>query len=66
MFPRPMSDLGMWARAFVSAVESADRANHKRGRDVEIAPGRLVLTAPDGSRWALTVADDGTLGTVAV
>ena len=34
--------------------------------DVEIGGERLVLTAPDGSRWSVTVANDGTLSTTEI
>jgi len=27
-----------------SMAEKADMENHKRGRDVEISPGRLIIT----------------------
>lgn len=42
-------------------LEQADKQNHKRGRDVEIGTGRLILTAPDGTRWAVSVDSSGTL-----
>lgn len=49
------------------AIEQADRNNHKRGRDIEVGKDeRIVLTAADGGRWALTVNNDGTLNTSAV
>ncbi len=34
----------------------------RRGSDVEVGAGRVILKSPDGTRWALTVADDGTVG----
>lgn len=45
-------------------IEAADRDNLKRGRDLDLgnATVGLILVSPDGSRWRLTVADDGTLG----
>jgi hypothetical protein len=48
------------------ALELADGRNHKRGQDMEIAPGRLILTAPNGTRYALTVDNLGALGTTAL
>ncbi|MFA7434716.1 MAG: hypothetical protein WCZ72_13535 [Gemmobacter sp.] len=42
-------------------LERADAENHKRGRDIEVGVARLILTSPDGTRWTVTVADDGTL-----
>jgi hypothetical protein len=47
-------------------LEAADRENHKRGRDIEVNPGRLILTSPDGTRWSVTVDDTGTLSAVPV
>jgi hypothetical protein len=39
-----------------------DGESLKRGRDIELAAGeRLILRSPDGSRFYLSVADDGTL-----
>lgn len=43
-----------------------DERNFKKGRDLELARGeRIILRASDGSKWALVVATDGTLSTVA-
>lgn len=42
-------------------LEAADRENHKRGRDVEIGEGRLILTSPDGTRFDITVSNAGAL-----
>jgi hypothetical protein len=41
------------------AMRRADGENHKRGRDVEVGAARLILTAPNGSRWALSVSNAG-------
>ena len=47
-------------------IEAADRDNLKRGRDLDLgtAAAGLILVSPDGTRWRLTVADDGTLAAV--
>ena len=42
-------------------IELADRENHKRGRDIEVEPGRLILTSPDGTRWNITVDNAGSI-----
>lgn len=47
-------------------IERADQQNHKRGRDIEIHPGRLILTSPNGTRWSLTVDNSGTVSATAV
>ena len=44
----------------------ADGENLKRDRDADVGKGRLILTAPDGSRHALVVDNAGVLSTVAV
>jgi len=31
-------------------IEQADGFNHKRGRDIEVSPGRLIIRSPDGTR----------------
>lgn len=47
-------------------IEAADRDAHKRGRDIEVAKARLILTAPNGTRYAVTVSNAGALSAVAV
>lgn len=42
-------------------IEAADRENHKRGRDVEIGQGRLILTSPNGTRYDITVSNAGAI-----
>ena len=47
-------------------AEMADAQNHKRGRDIEVGEARLILTAPNGARWSVTVSNTGTLSAVAL
>lgn len=47
-------------------VELADAMNYKRDRDLEIGDNRVILTSPNGSRYALTVDNAGVLGTALV
>ena len=47
-------------------VELADRMNYKRDRDLEIGQNRVILTSPNGSRYAITVSNAGVLSAVAV
>jgi hypothetical protein len=49
-----------------AAIERADAENLKRGRDIEVGGGRLILTSPDGTRFRLIVGNDGSLGTEAL
>jgi len=37
-----------------------------KNTDFEPHPGRIILRSPDGSRFSLSVANDGTLSTVAL
>lgn len=43
------------------ALEQEDRRNRKLGVDVEIGREKLVLTAPNGTRYGLTVSNAGVL-----
>ena len=47
-------------------VQMADAMNYKRDRDLEIGDNRVILTSPNGSRYALTVTNAGVLGTTPV
>jgi hypothetical protein len=48
------------------AMGQADKQNYKRGQDIELQPGqRLILRAPDGSRWRITVTPAGAVGAAA-
>jgi hypothetical protein len=47
-------------------IEQADRRNHKKGQDVEIGEGRLILTSPNGTRYNVTVSDLGNLSATAI
>jgi hypothetical protein len=47
-------------------LELDDSKNHKRGSDVEIGVGRLILTSPNGTRYSITVSNAGVISAVAV
>ena len=47
-------------------LEMADLQTHKRGQDIEVGQARLILTAPNGARWSVTVSNIGTLSAVAL
>ena len=47
-------------------LEVADLDNFKRGRDLEIGAGRIILTSPNGTRWLLTVSNAGALSAVSL
>jgi len=48
----------------LSQIEKADQLNHKRNRDVEIGKARLIVTSPNGTRYALAVSNAGVLTAV--
>jgi len=48
-----------------SAIEREDARNLKKGGNILVGKSALVLTAPDGSLWRITVADAGVLSAVA-
>lgn len=47
-------------------LEAEDQKAHKRGRDIEVSPARLILASPDGTRWSVTVDNAGVLSTSVV
>ena len=42
-------------------LEQEDLRNRKADTDLEIGANRLILQSPDGTRFSVTVANDGTL-----
>jgi len=65
--PQPFGALSVMQEADMRrAIEAADRENHKRGRDVDISPGRLILTSPNGTRYEVVVSNAGALSASAV
>tara|TARA_R110000803_G_scaffold19620_3_gene51251 strand:- start:331 stop:537 length:207 start_codon:yes stop_codon:yes gene_type:complete len=47
-------------------IEQEDRRNFKKDTDMNINDGRLILKAPNGTRYKLTVDNSGNLGTTAI
>lgn len=48
-------------------AEAEDVRNRKIGTNIELgATERLIVRSPDGTRWFLTVADDGTVGATSI
>lgn len=55
-----------WMENMRDAIRKADAENYKRTQDIEMINGkRIILTAPDGGQWALSVDNAGALSTVA-
>ena len=42
-------------------IEQADNLNRKKNQDVELRGERLILQSPDGTRFSITVANNGTI-----
>lgn len=42
-------------------IEQADNLNRKKNQDIELRGERLILQSPDGTRFNITVANDGTI-----
>jgi hypothetical protein len=42
-------------------IEQADNLNRKKNQDVELRNERLILQSPDGTRFSITVANNGTI-----
>jgi len=47
-------------------IEQADGLNHKKNQDVEVGAARLILRAPNGARYSITVDNSGNLGATAI
>ena len=47
-------------------LEAEDQRSHKRGRDIEVSPARLILTSPNGTRYSVTVDNAGAISTSVV
>lgn len=43
------------------AIEREDARNLKKGGNILVGKGALVLTAPNGSLWQITVSNSGAL-----
>jgi len=46
-------------------LESEDLRNYKTNKDIEVGANRIILTSPNGTRYALAVSNAGVLSTVA-
>jgi len=65
---RPNSEYSLFAETERNlALEEADRSNFKHFEDVDLANNeRLILVAPNGNRYSVTVDNSGNLGTTAI
>ena len=66
-FSSYVPDMKHWLKYEVSRtvdLEDADKSNFKHFEDVALAnKERLILVAPNGNRYAVTVDNSGNLGT---
>jgi len=49
-----------------SILERADAENHKRNRDIEVSPGRLIIKSPNGTRYTIEVSNVGVISATAL
>lgn len=49
-----------------SVLERADAENHKRNRDIEVSPGRLIIKSPNGTRYSIEVSNAGVISATAL
>ena len=47
-------------------IEQADAQNLKKQADIEMGQARVILTSPNGTRYAIQVSNVGVLSAVAV
>lgn len=47
-------------------LEQADERNLKRGEDILVRPGRLILVSPSGLQYQLKVSNTGVLSAVLI
>jgi len=69
-FASYVPDMKYWLKYEVSRtvdLEDADKSNFKHFEDVDLAnKERLILVAPNGNRYSVTVDNSGNLGTTAL
>lgn len=65
--PRPPSNYdARWASELKRTIDQLEQQAHKKGQDVDLGGGRVILVAPNGTRYALTVSNAGALSAVPV
>lgn len=47
-------------------VRQIDRSTHKKGEDIEVGDGRIIIRSPNGARWAVTIDNAGVITALAV
>lgn len=64
--PTPRDYDALWFNQTFARLASALRGARREGADIEVGDARLILRSPDGTRFQVTVADDGTLSATAL
>ena len=65
--PLRLADVPRVVAQWKRQLEQADAQNRKTTSDVELANGaRVIVTSPNGTRYAVQVSDAGVLFTVAL
>jgi hypothetical protein len=65
--PRPPSDYSVQHESQRNLLIELDaQSNLKSNRDIEVGDGRLILASANGTRYALSVNNSGTISTVVV
>ena len=49
-----------------NVIEQADNLNRKKNQDIELRGERLILQSPNGTRFSITVADNGTISATSI
>lgn len=49
-----------------NVIEQADNLNRKKNQDIELRNERLILQSPNGTRFSITVADNGTISATSI
>jgi len=49
-----------------NVIEQADNLNRKKNQDIELRNERLILQSPNGTRFNITVADNGTISATSI
>lgn len=60
--PAPHDKGATWKRL----LEQADNQNFKKGQDIAVSPGRLILTDSAGVTWSIVVSTSGVLSATQV
>lgn len=53
-------------QAMRAMIQQANDQNHKRNRDVDISPGRLIIKSPNGTRYSIEVSNAGVISATAL